>query len=246
MFKFGTKEYFEDIYQSADIDAPQLGVNLYRFNVYADILRKNINKSSFFSILDVGCGTGDFTYRLKEFGDEIQAIDISEIAIEQAKRKHKDIEFRVGAFPFSTFRNAYFDLVCCLEVIYYLDEPQRRLMIDEIYKILKPGGKVLFAAVTWKNPYFPRPEFEALVSSKFKTISTSTIHLKFFSLLEVKMYNLLQRIWRRKRGVAAKSFFKGFFNSKAVLHLFNNFSKMFLKDKSISHVVILAEKIPLF
>ncbi|WP_220483146.1 trans-aconitate 2-methyltransferase [Paenibacillus thiaminolyticus] len=48
------------------------------------------------SVLDVGCGTGDLTARIRESGAHVVGIDKSEAMIAQARRKYPNLRFIVA------------------------------------------------------------------------------------------------------------------------------------------------------
>lgn len=46
-------------------------------------------------ILDLGCGTGDLSYKLHKLGVNVLGIDNSENMVEQAKKKYPNLKFEV-------------------------------------------------------------------------------------------------------------------------------------------------------
>jgi ubiquinone/menaquinone biosynthesis C-methylase UbiE len=46
--------------------------------------------------VDVGCGSGQSTYPLRQHFNKVIGIDVSEKQIEHAKKKYSDVEFKVG------------------------------------------------------------------------------------------------------------------------------------------------------
>jgi len=55
-----------------------------------------VNTYNFNKILDIGCGKGAFTQFLKKSNNVVIGYDISETAIEMAKARFTDIEFRLA------------------------------------------------------------------------------------------------------------------------------------------------------
>ncbi|MFQ5344392.1 MAG: malonyl-ACP O-methyltransferase BioC [Mariprofundus sp.] len=103
-------------------------------------------------ILDVGCGTGYFTRLLrgKFKRAEIVALDLSESMLKNTRHSHgrrlpwhghhRHIGGDAAALP---FKAEQFDLVCSNLAMQWLPEPQ--LMLQEMRRVLAPGGLMLFS-----------------------------------------------------------------------------------------------------
>lgn len=105
------------------------------------------------SLLDVGCGTGSVTIPGKlRVGPEGKAAGIDPspemiaVAQQKAKRKSLEIGFRVGVIEALPFPDASFDVVTASLMVHHLpsDDLQRK-GFAEIYRVLKPGGRLLIA-----------------------------------------------------------------------------------------------------
>ena len=97
--------------------------------------------------LDIGCGRGDFAKGFKDLGLEVFGID----------RERGDSEILKGievqliyiendSFPFS---DEIFDFVFSKSVIEHLWTPDN--FIKEIYRVLKPGGRIIVMAPDWQS-----------------------------------------------------------------------------------------------
>ena len=101
---------------------------------------KFFSKYRFSTILDVGCGDGNFSILLKEAcgAREVYGIEISEKGVELARKKGVKC-FRLDIdeedFP---FEDNYFDAVFAGEIIEHLFDPDH--FLDEVYRVLKPRG----------------------------------------------------------------------------------------------------------
>lgn len=105
------------------------------------------------SLLDVGCGTGGVTIPGKLRvgpGGEAAGVDPSPamiaVAQRKAQRKGLQIDFRVGVIEALPFPDASFDVVTASLMIHHLpsDDLQRK-GFAEIYRVLKPDGRLLIA-----------------------------------------------------------------------------------------------------
>lgn len=94
-------------------------------------------------VLDIGCGTGWTTAEFALAGAEVHAIDLTEKAIELAK-KHLELygltgEIKIGDAENLNFPDSYFDYVLAWGVL--MHTPNTGKAISEIRRVLKPGGR---------------------------------------------------------------------------------------------------------
>jgi ubiquinone/menaquinone biosynthesis C-methylase UbiE len=105
-------------------------------------------------ILDYGCGIGPIMAKVIKFNPEkIIGIDISNVSISNAKKKvgglTNKIELLVGNCEKTNFNNDTFDIVYGLGIIHHLET---RKCINEIFRILKHNGVLLFIEPLGTNP----------------------------------------------------------------------------------------------
>ena len=118
--------------------------------------------------LDVGCATGLFTNYLRTIANAVWGIDVSESAIRMARLKFPYM-FQVGNLTAIPFHDSTFDLVSCLDVIYYLDDAGRKKAVDEIARVLKPTGYLLIST-SWPWRTKTRTGTSYLTSSQLLTL----------------------------------------------------------------------------
>src|SRR5258706_7813331 len=76
--------------------------------------------------LDLGCGVGYFSAMLQGLGMQVTAMDGRAENIAEARDRHSGIDFRVaGAEDPWLATLGRFDLVCCLGLLYHLENPLR-------------------------------------------------------------------------------------------------------------------------
>ncbi|HAW52304.1 MAG TPA: hypothetical protein DCX54_08265 [Flavobacteriales bacterium] len=94
------------------------------------------------SILDVGCGRGEFLEYLNNKGfKNLAAVDISEEAIKGVKQLLPDCDARVSTGEKMPFADNQFSLITCLGVLeHFLDIDGG---LNEMNRILKEGGKAI-------------------------------------------------------------------------------------------------------
>ncbi|MBT7736481.1 class I SAM-dependent methyltransferase [Candidatus Peregrinibacteria bacterium] len=135
-------------------------------------------------VLDLGSGTGRSVTRLKVAGaTDVTAIDISKEMVEILKKDHSHVDARLGDVEELPFEDDSFDLVNALFVIVHLGD--LREMLDEAYRVLKPGGVFILSNVNQRKApklklkdgteiviksyyHMPKKVLEALENSFFK------------------------------------------------------------------------------
>lgn len=97
-------------------------------------------------VLDVGCGTGEWSRRVAVQWPEVQVhgVDVLSASIEWARRQNAALaprlSFAVGDAYALDLPDASFDLVACRHVLQAIPEPQR--VIAELVRVTRPGGVV--------------------------------------------------------------------------------------------------------
>ncbi len=101
------------------------------------------------TMLVPGFGYGRNAKVFYEQGISVTGIEISETAIARA-REHFDnsIVLHHGSVADMPFDNARFDGVYCYSLLHLLSPPDRSKLIDACYQQLKPGGLMVFVALS--------------------------------------------------------------------------------------------------
>ena len=108
-------------------------------------------------LLEVGCGIGTDLVRFAQGGARVTGIDLSETAVDLARRNFElhEVEaeaLRVGNGEALPFDDEAFDVVYGHGVMQYTADPGR--LVRECHRVLKPGGQAIFMVynrVSWLN-----------------------------------------------------------------------------------------------
>jgi len=98
------------------------------------------------ALLDVGASSGIIGNYLSQHFAEVTGIDIDTTAIEYANKNFSsdNLNFHVGDAMSLNFSENTFDVVLCSHVYEHVPDPER--MMNQIFRVLKPGGVCFFSA----------------------------------------------------------------------------------------------------
>ncbi|NBO17300.1 MAG: class I SAM-dependent methyltransferase [Proteobacteria bacterium] len=166
------------------------------------------------TILDLGCGFGWFCLIAEKKGaQKIYGIEISDEDLQTAKNhiKSKKIEFKIGSAIHIPLPDSSIDTIFSWEVIEHIPENKERKMIEEIERVLKPGGKCylstpynsfiskLFdpAFIVLKHRHYDEKHFQKFVKGTKMKIENITAKGRFWYLLD--LINLYFSKWVLRR-----------------------------------------------
>jgi 2-polyprenyl-3-methyl-5-hydroxy-6-metoxy-1,4-benzoquinol methylase len=122
----------------------------WRFDMITQIV-ESLPRSGGFRMLDAGCGTGQMTKLLEQYGQAV-GLEIAPEALQFARKR--GVENLVqGSITDPPFAAGSFDLVLSLDVIEHVDNDVQ--IINSLFDIVKPGGHLIVTV----------PAFQSLWSS---------------------------------------------------------------------------------
>jgi len=168
-----TKKYYEN-YWNRETDVSDFDVTTSeRKQRLLKTLSLHVKAGEY--VLDLGCGGGKFTSWILQAGYTAQGMDISNNALELAKRNNPNISFELlepdGSIP---AQDSKFAAVWCTEVIEHILDVNTFLF--EIRRILKPGGILILT-----TPYHGLLKNLLIVLFKFdKHFDPESSHIRYF------------------------------------------------------------------
>jgi ubiquinone/menaquinone biosynthesis C-methylase UbiE len=136
-------------------------------------------------VLDVGCGTGNFSIKLAKMGLKVTGIDVSDNMLKVAENKAKAEGLNIDFFNMDAhdmrFKDNSFDGVISMAVIEFIDKPERTL--KEMFRVVKKGGRILIGTINRDSKWG-----ELYLSKEFR--ENSVFKYAFFKTMDelMKLY----------------------------------------------------------
>lgn len=144
-------------------------LNTLSYNKVLELFAKHTNGNS---ILDVGCGKGDFVYAGVKAGWNVNGIELSQVAVDVAKKFLLPVT-KIDFFS-SEIHPASYDVVTMFEVLEHLPDPVKFLV--RAAEIVKPGGLI----------YLTTPNYNSF-DRRIQGISWPEIHREHLTYFNTKI-----------------------------------------------------------
>jgi ubiquinone/menaquinone biosynthesis C-methylase UbiE len=112
------------------------------------------------SALDVGTGTGHYAAYLDDLGLRVTGIDASPAMLEVARARPSDVAWQEGDAAALPYPADSFDLVLSVTMLEFVPDPAAALA--EMYRVLRPGGRLVAAVLNARSPWGRARQREAL------------------------------------------------------------------------------------
>lgn len=148
---------------------------------------KLLGEPSGSKILDVGCGTGNYTIALKKLGGNMHGIDSSATMLKQAMTTDPRIDWQIGEAENVQLEAQSFDGAIASLTLHHWNSLKEGF--DNIYSALRPGARfVIFTSTSeqmkhyWLGHYFPQMMQESLQQMPSKMAVTSGLLAAGFTI----------------------------------------------------------------
>ncbi len=105
-------------------------------------------------VLDAGCGTGSYALEIARFVGRVEAVDLSEGMLREARSNaersgfHDRLCFRCSSIDRLPFDDDGFDAIMINQVLHHLggdraELDRHRAVLDELARVLRPGGALV-------------------------------------------------------------------------------------------------------
>lgn len=138
--------------------------------VFDQLLRGNMQPGM--RVLDAGCGYGRNLVYFLRAGFAVWGLDGNAHAVDQVRAMAAELQpklspeqFQTGVIEAMPFTDAAFDVVLCNSVLHFAqNESQFRAMVQELWRVLRPGG-LLFCRLGSRIGM----EFESVGEGRYET-----------------------------------------------------------------------------
>jgi len=190
-------------------------------------------------LLDIGCGSGEIIFFVKDRVSKIYGVDNSRKKLELAKRNGlitKAFDLNDGKLPYKDF---LFEVVTCLDVLEHIKNPVK--LSREVYRVLKKNGAFILST---PNIRFSGHLFSLIFKGRFPKTSDNKEaydggHIHYFAFSDLR--SILKKAGFKithERGIinkAKRGFWGQFF--KIIL------GEKFMREFRSQGILIVAKKV---
>jgi ubiquinone/menaquinone biosynthesis C-methylase UbiE len=116
------------------------------------LIRSNFESPKNISVLDVGCGIGNYHPQLASAVGSVTGIDVSQACIERARSRNPSVDYDVYSGERLPYADHSFSVAYCVCVVHHVPPGSWQTFVNELARIVKPGGMVV---IYEHNPWHP-------------------------------------------------------------------------------------------
>jgi len=167
---------------------------------YADLFTDFVPQNGL--ILDLGCGAGTSTKYLKSKGYDVIGLDISHLFMSTASQQQQAPDYVCASAESIPFADNTFDAVGANSFIEHVPDVEK--VIREMYRVIKPGGKLIFHGPNLLSPLVPLVKaVRALMGQRISPVYGDG----FVSCLATSLVNT-RILWEKKRAKYANIIYR--------------------------------------
>lgn len=144
-------------------------------SILIDHANRHFNNAGDLSVIDVGCGVGNYHTLLDGKFDKLVGVDVSEESIEKARTLEVETEFEPYDGTRLSFEDSSFDIAFAICVVHHVPVSAWPSFFSEIHRVMKPGGHAMIFEHNPLNPLTMRVvnrcpfDKDAILLRQFKT-----------------------------------------------------------------------------
>lgn len=134
--------------------------------------------------VDIGCGAGVLSRRLRDAEADVTAVDIAENALKRMQNEEfRQITLKQDAMPTTSLLDQHYDVIVCTELIAELPKEDYRLFFAELARLIKPDGYLVCSSAIDIRSDEGVQRLLDLAHTEFDVIqSTTSYHALFIRL----------------------------------------------------------------
>jgi len=148
-------------------------------------------------VIDVGCANGQFSRRLADFCEKVTGFDINQARIDGNRNDYAgvhNLSFVAENFLTAELPSASADLVVALEVLYYFSAEERLRFLQQVKRVLRPGGVLLVSANVFFTALGTSEELQNYMAALGPVEGKEEVYRNWYYRLELPLIRLLDEI----------------------------------------------------
>lgn len=123
----------------------------HRLEEYLPLMRKTCEGKDDFTVLDIGCGRGEWLELLQEHGFAAKGVDLNHVLVEECREMGFDVTEENALTYLQKLPDNSLGVITAFHLIEHLPFDALVALYDESARVLKPGGIALFETPNPKN-----------------------------------------------------------------------------------------------
>lgn len=163
----------------------------YPYQLTEYLYKTYIAPQNYKSLLDLGCGRGEFLDGFARFDIDVLGIDGSSYPDRPGKAQILTADLDGRVLPIKTDQ---FDVIFSKSVIEHMHNTD--MFLSETFRILKPGGIAIMMAPCWQAQYLHFYDDHTHVKPFTLAGLTSAMQLQSFKIMDSRRFRQLPFLWK--------------------------------------------------
>jgi 2-polyprenyl-3-methyl-5-hydroxy-6-metoxy-1,4-benzoquinol methylase len=192
------------------------------------LLTNHVNLRDQF-VVDIGCGAGVFSRRLRDAGAQVEAVDIAENALKRFREVDAErIELKQDAMPMTHLPDHRYQVVVCTELIAEIPPHDYRLFFAELSRLIQPDGYLVCSSPIDIDTTGAVERLRELAQSEFDIIEeVASYHALYLRLMRNPCLSPIRKLLK---------------NHHKTLSILEKICRFFWDQEGISHYLFIAKR----